>query len=110
MSSIKMVNLMLAVETEFDLTIPQGDITPDNFRSVASVEALVARLTRRQVVAVCRSFGTRGGGERLIEIGDDVIDVLDADAQPDGLRPDARLALLLGRHLPMGRRGGVTGE
>jgi acyl carrier protein len=44
MSSIEMVNLMLAVETEFDLTIPQGDITPDNFRSVASVEALVARL------------------------------------------------------------------
>ncbi len=44
MSSIKMVNLMLAVETEFDLTIPQGDITPDNFRSVATVEALVTRL------------------------------------------------------------------
>ena len=44
MSSIKMVNLMLAVESEFDLTIPQGDITPDNFRSLASVEALVARL------------------------------------------------------------------
>ena len=46
MSSIKMVNLMLAVETEFDLTIPQGDITPDNFRSVATVEALLARLLR----------------------------------------------------------------
>ena len=44
MSSIKMVNLMLAVETEFDLTIPQGDITPENFRSVARVEALLARL------------------------------------------------------------------
>ena len=44
MSSIKMVNLMLAVETEFDLTIPQADITPDNFRSVATVEALLARL------------------------------------------------------------------
>ena len=44
MSSIKMVNLMLAVETEFDLTIPQSDITPDNFRSVASVEALLVRL------------------------------------------------------------------
>jgi acyl carrier protein len=44
MSSIKMVSLMLAVEVEFDLTIPQGDITPDNFRSVASVEALLARL------------------------------------------------------------------
>ena len=44
MSSIKMVNLMLAVETEFDLTIPQSDITPENFRSVATVEALIARL------------------------------------------------------------------
>ena len=44
MSSIKMVNLMLAVETEFDLTIPQGDITPDNFRSVATIEALLVRL------------------------------------------------------------------
>ena len=44
MSSIKMVNLMLAVETEFDLTIPQSDITPDNFRSVASVETLIVRL------------------------------------------------------------------
>ena len=44
MSSIKMVNLMLAVEVEFDISIPQTDITPDNFRSVASVEALVAKL------------------------------------------------------------------
>jgi acyl carrier protein len=44
MSSIKMVNLMLAVEAEFDLTIPQIDITPENFRSVASVEALLERL------------------------------------------------------------------
>jgi acyl carrier protein len=46
MSSIKMVNLMLAVETEFDLTIPQNEITPENFRSVASVEALLVRLLR----------------------------------------------------------------
>jgi len=46
MSSIKMVNLMLAVEVEFDVTIPQGDITPDNFRSIASVEALLARLVK----------------------------------------------------------------
>ncbi|HXW75344.1 MAG TPA: phosphopantetheine-binding protein [Steroidobacteraceae bacterium] len=44
MSSIKMVSLMLAVEVEFDLTIPQGDITPDNFRSVSSVEGLLAKL------------------------------------------------------------------
>jgi len=44
MSSIKMVSLMLAVEVEFDLTIPQSDITPENFHSVASVEALLTRL------------------------------------------------------------------
>src|SRR5262249_48451015 len=39
------------------------------------------------------------GVERLVEIGQDVVDVLDADAETDHLRPDARLALLLGRHL-----------
>lgn len=44
MSSLKMVSLMLAVEGEFDVTIPQGDITPDNFRSVTSIEALLQRL------------------------------------------------------------------
>ena len=44
MSSMKMINLMLAIEVEFDVTIPQTDITPDNFDSIASVEALVVRL------------------------------------------------------------------
>jgi len=44
-SSIKMVNLMLAVEVEFDIAIPQSEITPENFHSLASIEALVARLT-----------------------------------------------------------------
>jgi acyl carrier protein len=45
MSSIKMVNLMLAVEVEFDITIPPGDITPGNFESIASVEALVLKVS-----------------------------------------------------------------
>ena len=44
MSSIKMVNLMLAVEAEFDLSIPQAEITPENFRSVNSIDALLQRL------------------------------------------------------------------
>jgi hypothetical protein len=35
---------MLAIEVEFDLSIPQAEITPDNFESIASVEALVVRL------------------------------------------------------------------
>jgi acyl carrier protein len=42
-SSLKMVNLMLAVEVEFDIAIAQGDITPENFHSLASIEALVDR-------------------------------------------------------------------
>ena len=42
-SSLKMVNLMLAVEVEFDITIPQADITPENFHSLATIDALVAR-------------------------------------------------------------------
>jgi homoserine O-succinyltransferase len=46
MSSMKMINLMLAIEVEFDLTIPQADITPENFDSIASVDALVTRLLK----------------------------------------------------------------
>ncbi len=48
-SSLKMVNLMLAVELEFDVAIPQSDITPENFHSVAAIEALVVRtLSKRK--------------------------------------------------------------
>ena len=48
-SSLKMVNLMLAVELEFDIAIPQPDITPENFHSVAAIQALVVRmLSQRQ--------------------------------------------------------------
>ena len=43
-TSIDMVELMLAIEGEFDLLIPPGDITAENFRSVAAVDRLVARL------------------------------------------------------------------
>jgi acyl carrier protein len=44
MSSMKMINLMLAIEVEFDIAIPQVEITPGNFESIASVEALLVRL------------------------------------------------------------------
>jgi acyl carrier protein len=47
-SSLKMVNLMLAVELEFDIAIPQADITPENFHSCASIETLVARTLQSQ--------------------------------------------------------------
>ena len=41
LTSMDMVNLMLAVEAEFDFTIPQGDITPENFQSVETLTRLV---------------------------------------------------------------------
>jgi len=41
LTSMDMVNLMLAVEAEFDFTIPQELITPENFQSVATLERLV---------------------------------------------------------------------
>jgi acyl carrier protein len=44
LSSLDIVNLMLAVEAEFDLTIPEADMRPANFRSMARIEALVATL------------------------------------------------------------------
>jgi acyl carrier protein len=43
-SSIKMVGLMLAIEAEFNLIIAQSEITPENFASIASMEAMLDRL------------------------------------------------------------------
>jgi acyl carrier protein len=45
-SSLDLVNLMLAVETEFELKIPDRDMTPANFRTIARIEALVEKLQK----------------------------------------------------------------
>jgi acyl carrier protein len=42
LTSMDMVNLMLAVEAEFDFTIPQSEITPENFQSIETLTSLVA--------------------------------------------------------------------
>jgi acyl carrier protein len=44
LSSLGVVNLMLSVEAEFDLKIPERDMTPANFRSIARVAELVRAL------------------------------------------------------------------
>jgi acyl carrier protein len=46
LSSLDVVNLMLAVETEFDVKIPDRDMTPSNFRSIAQIDKLVGALLR----------------------------------------------------------------
>jgi acyl carrier protein len=41
LTSMDMVNLMLGVESEFDFTIPQSQITPENFQSVKALERMI---------------------------------------------------------------------
>jgi acyl carrier protein len=42
LTSLDMVNLMLAIEAEFDIEIPQSAMTPDNFDTVAAIDTLVS--------------------------------------------------------------------
>jgi acyl carrier protein len=42
LTSLDMVNLMLAIEAEFDIEVPQSAMTPENFDTVAAMDALVS--------------------------------------------------------------------
>lgn len=44
LNSLDLVNLMLAVESELDLKIPESEMTLRNFRSIAAIRGLVAAL------------------------------------------------------------------
>ncbi|MGY8635143.1 phosphopantetheine-binding protein [Bradyrhizobium sp. 14AA] len=41
LTSMGMVELMLKVEAEFDLILPQFEITPENFQSVKAIEGMI---------------------------------------------------------------------
>jgi acyl carrier protein len=41
LTSMDMVNLMLSVEAEFDFTIPQSEITPENFQSIETLQRMI---------------------------------------------------------------------
>src|SRR5258708_18525709 len=47
LGSMDMVELMLKVEAEFDLTLPQPEITPENFQSVKTLEVMMKPLEQR---------------------------------------------------------------
>ena len=47
LTSLDLVNLMLAVESAFDLTISGADLIPANFRSIAAIESLLSTLLVR---------------------------------------------------------------
>jgi acyl carrier protein len=44
LSSVDMVQLMIAVEADFNITIPAAEITPERFRSIATIEALIDKI------------------------------------------------------------------
>ncbi len=44
LTSLDMVDLVLSVESEFNVRIPEAAITPANFRSIASIDALISSL------------------------------------------------------------------
>ena len=46
LASLDMVSLVLLVEAEFDIEIPEVDIKPANFQSIRAISAMVATLLR----------------------------------------------------------------
>jgi acyl carrier protein len=61
LTSMDMVDLVLSVECALDLHIPEAQITPANFRSIAAIDALVAALRKsaagvdRPVTIACQA-------------------------------------------------------
>jgi acyl carrier protein len=51
LSSLDIVNLMLGVEVEFAIKIPDREMTPSNFRSIAQIDRLVNKLLDADVAA-----------------------------------------------------------
>jgi acyl carrier protein len=44
LTSLDMVNLMLSIEAEFDMEIPEAEITLANFRSISTISSLITAL------------------------------------------------------------------
>jgi acyl carrier protein len=44
LTSLDMINLVLSLEAEFDLVIPEGSITPKNLLSVSAICQLITKL------------------------------------------------------------------
>lgn len=46
LTSMQMVNLMLSLEAEFDVTIPSSKLLPTNFRSIETIESMLSEIIR----------------------------------------------------------------
>ena len=54
LTSMDMVNLMFGVEAEFDMTIPQSEITPENFQSIKTLELMIVNQLIRRLLDLNR--------------------------------------------------------
>jgi acyl carrier protein len=59
LTSLDMTNLMLSIEEEFSIRIPDGVITPANFKSVETIGRLLRDLVKSSVASVS---GTSSSG------------------------------------------------
>jgi acyl carrier protein len=46
LTSLDMVNLVLAIELEFDIEIAESMMTPENFDTIAAIEALLSDMPK----------------------------------------------------------------
>ena len=51
LSSLGLVNLMLSVEAEFGLEVPEQEMTPANFRTIARIVELVNTLSGQSALS-----------------------------------------------------------
>jgi acyl carrier protein len=61
LTSLDMASLVLSVEAEFDVMIPERQITPANFRSVSTITDLVTGLLQSKARAVSPETDARLG-------------------------------------------------
>jgi acyl carrier protein len=47
LNSLDMLNLVLSLEAEFDITIPETDITIANLRTISTLSNLISRLMNK---------------------------------------------------------------
>src|ERR1700688_728863 len=61
LTSLDMASLVLSVEAEFDVMVPERQITPANFRSVSTITSLVTGLLNTKARAVSAATDARLG-------------------------------------------------
>ena len=112
-------NTRQGVERQMNRHVVRRRIQQRNKLAFRCLERLVGHVVDQADLDTAAGFGVKqrrasvspfvrdqdGGVERLLQICDDVVDVLDADAEANHFRHNAGVALLFRRHLPVSGGG-----